>query len=53
MSWWQYIVAITIILAVAFMIFAGVFEWIAMRDQNEPKDKDIHQYNREHRDENP
>ena len=53
MSWWQYIVAIAIILTVAFMVFAGVFEWIAHREQDEPKDKSLREYYDEHPDEQP
>lgn len=53
MSWWQYILAVGLILLVAAMIFAGVFELIALRDQNEPKQKDLHQYYKEHPDERP
>jgi len=50
MTWWQIILAVLIILVGAFMVFSGIFEYIAFRDQNEVKDKDMHQYNREHRD---
>ncbi len=53
MTFWNYVGAIAIILAVAFMIFAGVFEWIALREQNTPRDMNHHDYYREHPDERP
>ncbi len=53
MTFWNYVGAIAIILAVAFMIFAGVFEWIAHREQDEPKDKSLREYYDEHPDEQP
>lgn len=56
MTFWNYVGAIAIILAILFMIFAGVFEWIALREQNEPKGKnftDFPQYYRENPDKRP
>ena len=53
MTFWNYVGAIAIILAVAFMIFAGVCEWIALREQNTPRDMNHHDYYREHPDERP
>jgi hypothetical protein len=53
MSWWQYIIAIVIILFWIIVVFIGVFEWIAHREQDEPRGKSLREYYDEHPDEQP
>jgi hypothetical protein len=47
MTWWQYILAAIIIGFWILMVFIGIFEWLALREQNEPKEMDLHEYNRQ------
>jgi cytochrome b len=53
MTFWQYVGAIAIVCAFLLMVFAGVFEWLAHRDQDEPRDKNLREYYEEHPDEQP
>ncbi len=53
MTFWQYVGAAVVICVFLFMVFAGVFEWIALRDQNEPRTKTLGDYYEEHEDERP
>lgn len=56
MTFWQYVqfIGATVIICLfLLLVAAGVFEWIALREQNEPKPRDLAEYYREHPDERP
>jgi hypothetical protein len=53
MTFWEYLAAIAIIGFTALLIFCGVFEWIAHREQDEPKDMNHREYYDANPDEQP